>query len=383
MEWNFISITAAVLAVPLVFSFIIFIHEMGHFLVGRWCGVHAEVFSIGFGKELFGWDDKQGTHWRVALFPIGGYVRFMGDMDAASTPDFSNQAQLSEEDRNRTLMGQNVWKRIAIILAGPVVNIIFAWLVFTAFIYTSGTISGTLEVYSNSPEHPAIEKGSPAEKAGFEIHDQFVSVNGKAITKASDVKKALLFSPNDPVTFTMKRNGREVDLTVIPEPIVVQTDIGMQRDVRMGVVLSYIKESLVQEKFSLFDSSLLSVSQCWQVIEGSGRAIYLIFKGKLSLDTMSGGIRMAEAIGRVGGHLDFLWLLYITALFSLNIGILNLLPIPVLDGGHILFALIEALKGSPVNEKIQEFAFKIGLTIIILLTFLVLTMDTNFKMIYG
>jgi regulator of sigma E protease len=376
MDWTFASVVAAVIAVPAVFTFIIFIHEFGHFAIARRCGVFVKIFSIGFGRELFGWYDSKGTRWKVSALPLGGYVQFLGDANAASAPDADELERLSESDKQRTLQAQKLWKRIAIVLAGPLTNVLFALVIFTMFHMFLG-------VYEGTPVAREIRPGFPAEKAGFLVGDEFLRVNGDEITSASDIKRALNLSPNEPVTFVVRRDGREKEIPVTPVSIIDQTVIGKQRDLQMGIVVGYVQDSLRIKYYGPVEAFEMAALQCWGIVEGSARAIYLVIANELPPDTVSGGIRMAEAVARAGGTMNLLFLIHITALFSLSVGVINLLPIPVLDGGHLLFFLIEGVIGHPVNDKIQEIAFRIGFAIIILLTASVLSMDAWFKVIHG
>ena len=373
--WDVFLLLCAVAAVLFVFTVIVFVHELGHFLVARRCGVYVETFSIGFGPEIFGWNDKYGTRWRFSLLPVGGYVKFLGDDDIASKPDFEEKKQLSEELKKQTLEGKNVWRRMAIVLAGPVANFLFSFVIFACFFFFFGTLSGTLSVTEVIPD-------GPAEKAGFKVGDLLLKVNDSPIESSGDILRAVQLSPDQPLQFVVERENKKQILSVSPVSYVDKTELGMQRVVRIGIRMKMDEDSVRYQSYGFLDAVEASVVQCWTILETNVRVISLVIKRKLKPDTISSSIRGAEAIGRIGMKLDIFQLISITAMISLWLGAMNLLPIPVLDGGHLMFYIIEAVRGRPLSKRIQELAFGIGASVIISLIILVHVMDTVFIVIH-
>lgn len=375
--WNLVSIIAASLSVLFVFTVIVFVHEFGHFIVARRCGVHVVVFSFGMGPELIGWNDKRGTRWRISAFPLGGYVRFLGDADAASSPDFETITNLSTEEQKKTLLGVNVWRRIAIIFAGPLASVLYGFFVFTFFFYFYvTTITGTPRIVDFDSKNPV------AVNAGFQIGDELLQVDGKPILSAMDILQAVQFSPGKELQFLIRRSGKEEIIKVSPASFISDTAFGKQRVTQIGIKFEYVEETIVKKQYGFLESINAGAAQCWSVVSSNLRAVHLMIKGDIPVDNVSGPIRGAEAIGRIGVALDFKLLVYFSAILSVWIGVVNLFPIPMLDGGHIFMFLIEAVRGKPLNEKFQEFVLYLGFSIIILLTFLVLGMDIMFKVIH-
>lgn len=340
-----------------ILSVVVFFHELGHYLVGRWCGVKIDAFSLGFGPELFAFVDKRGTRWRVAALPLGGYVRFHGDANAASAPDTQALAQMPEGERRLTLAGQPLINRAAIVAAGPIANFLLAIVIFTA----SFAISGRYEL---TPRVGGLEANSPAELAGFKPGDLIVSANGEKIGSFEDLHQAVTNNAGLQITFGVSRGGQEV--TIIATPTIGLEDLGpfgKRRVSRLGVKASQDPGDRRFETCALPTCALWSVKETWSIVQGTGAYLVGLIAGRQSLDQVSGAVGVAQVAGEVA-KISIFALVGLTALFSVSVGLMNLLPIPMLDGGHLLFYAIEALRGRPLSEKTQEIGLRVGIAIV-------------------
>ncbi len=374
MNIDLIGFALAVIALPLVFGLIIAIHEMGHFLVGRWCGVGITTFSIGFGKAICQWVDKHGTIWKIGILPLGGYVKFFGDADAASVPDTETIRELTNEEKSKTLAGQNVWKRIAIVAAGPIANFLLSFLILSGFAY----FYGKMEM---EPRIGQIAPGKPAEKAGMMVGDLILSIDGTPVKSYYEIPRLVQFGTGGTLTIVVQRGGERKTFQV--QPILEQPASQSALDKRLApasVAIIGIQSSdraeMRRVHYSLSESIIAGIGNSWRIVETNVRIIKLIVSGRMSVTTIKGPVGTAETISTVAYYKDISLLIYIVAALSMWIGMANLLPIPVLDGGHLLFYFIEALRGKPLSETTQEVGFRIGFTLIVLLTVFVLALDT-------
>ncbi|GGC69447.1 zinc metalloprotease [Chelatococcus reniformis] len=343
-----------------VLGVVVFIHEMGHFLVGRWCGVDIDTFSIGFGKELVGWTDRHGTRWRLAAIPLGGYVKFAGDATGASTPDHDALERMTPRERAGSFHFKSVWQRAAIVAAGPIANFLLAIVIF----------AGTVYLYGRTvipPRAAAVMQESAAAKAGFEVGDLILTIDGAAVRSFGDVQRIVSLRGGEALTFVVDRAGRQVTLEATPELKERDTPLGKQRMGMLGLTAPTAPGDIKLERYGLFPSIGIGVGETWSVIEQSVDGIGKIIGGRASADQLAGPIGIAQVSGQVA-RLGFVPLLSFVAFLSVSIGLLNLLPVPLLDGGHLLFYAIEALRGRPVSERTQEFGFRIGLALVIMLT---------------
>lgn len=432
----------------IVLSVLVFIHEWGHYIVARLCGVRVETFSIGFGKEIFGRYDKNGTRWKFAMIPLGGYVKMFGDTDPASTghkkeveSDEGDARPMTEEERKVAFFSQPVWQRALIVFAGPAINFIFAILLLAG-----------LYMFVGKPVTPAtvtaVEVGGAADTAGFQPHDIVLDINGRAVHEFGDIQRAVTIALDTPMDFTVDRDGEIIQLTATPERneltdrfgfthergmigilgpgngIDISTieavngqtlpdDINAKRDVissQMGsdftITLegfdedsefrvdpvtsseqpasdeSEVSEDTVPYENILFlneqtgaidiltMSPLTAISEAglrtYEITADSLKAVGQIITGVRSATELGGIIRIGAIAGDMAQQ-GFIALITFTALLSINLGLINLFPIPVLDGGHLVFYAIESVKGSPVSERSQEYAFRFGLVVIIAL----------------
>jgi regulator of sigma E protease len=349
--------------VPFLFvlTVVVFFHELGHFIVARWRGVAVEIFSVGFGPELIGFTDRKGTRWRLSAIPLGGYVKFLGDENAASATDREALASMSPEDRRRSFAGQSVGARAAIVAAGPIANFVLAILIFTAIFSIFGRESLT-------PRVDSVVAGSAADAAGFEPGDLVVSIDGREIATFSDLQRVVTVMAGQPLAVVVERNGAEVPLTVTPE-LVEDTDrFGNKfRMGRLGIQRSPTgPDDIISETYSPPAALWLAVQETWFVTERTLSYLGAVILGRESADQLGGPIRVAEVSAQVA-TLGFVALVNLAAILSISIGLINLFPIPMLDGGHLLFFAAEAIRGKPLSEKVQDVGFRIGLVAVLAL----------------
>lgn len=343
-----------------VLTLVIFVHELGHFLAGRWCGTDVTVFSIGFGRRLFGFTDAKGTLWQVAVIPLGGYVKFAGDANGASVPDNEALRTLSAEERARTFPGKSLAQRAFIVAAGPIANFLLAITIFAGSAYLLG----------RQVLLPRVEKvlpGSAAEIAGFRAGDLVISVAGKPIESFSDMQRAVSISPEQKLNVVVERAGREVALDVVPTLREISSTLGKQRIGVIGVQASSRPEDFGVKQFSLPEAAIFGVTESWFVIERTFDYLGKLFTGRESTDQLSGPLRIAQASGEVATASGLVGLIALAGVLSVSIGLMNLFPVPLLDGGHLMFYAIEAMLGRPLSERAQEFGFRVGMALVLML----------------
>jgi regulator of sigma E protease len=343
-----------------VLSVVVFVHEFGHFIVGRWCGVDVKIFSIGFGRELFGFNDRHGTRWRFALIPLGGYVKFAGDANEAGTPDFGAQSALSEAERQRTFPAKSVLKRAAVVAAGPAANFLFSILVFAAVLF----INGRPHLL---PRVEQVVAGSAAERAGMKPGDLVLSINGAEIKGFGDLQRIVSSRAGETLTLVVERGNRTMALDLVPDLRVIDSPLGKQRIGIIGLQASSKAGDWSREEFGLGESLAAGVEETWFVVTRTGDYLGKLLSGRESTDQLSGPIRIAQASGYVANMGGVLGLINLAAILSVSIGLINLVPIPMLDGGHLLFYAVEAARGRPLSEKAQEMGFRIGLAVVLML----------------
>ena len=352
--WSFGGYVAPFL---LVLGIVVFFHELGHFLVGRWCGVKADVFSLGFGPELYGRVDRHGTRWRLALVPLGGYVKFHGDANAASA---GVDAQgLSEEERRVSFFTQPVWKRALIVAAGPLANFILAVVIFAGVAFFVG--HGAL-----APRVESLRPGEVAEMAGFKPGDLVRSIDGKAVESWGEVQRIVQVSAEKTLTFVIERDGAQLTLTATPKLREINTPLGKNRIGLIGLNGSNKAEDWKLIRFGPLESLEQGARETWYIGERTLSFLAGLVVGKESFDQVTGPIGTGYLAGKVATF-GFSALMNLTAVLSVSIGLINLLPIPLLDGGHLLFYLVEALKGRPLSERTQEVGFRLGLAFVVTL----------------
>jgi regulator of sigma E protease len=342
----------------LILSLIVFVHEMGHYLVGRWCGVKIDAFSLGFGPELFARIDSQGTRWRVGALPLGGYVKFHGDANVASVADGA-EADPSV-DRSLTLAGQPLLNRAAIVAAGPIANFLLAFVIFTGMFMAFGRVEHLARI-------GRVEANSPAAAAGFLAGDIVKSINGASIDSFEALQESTLMSTGLPMSFVVDRQGQNVDLTATPKVTVVDQGVfGKRRMGHLGLVSSADRNDAKVERCGPLTCAAWGAGQEWFIVKATGTYIAGIFAGRESTDQMSGLIGAAQMAGEMA-KISFWELFSLAAWFSVSVGLMNLLPVPLLDGGHLAFYAFEGLRGRPLSERAQEIGLRIGIALVALL----------------
>jgi regulator of sigma E protease len=345
-----------VLAFLLVIGPLIFIHELGHYYAGRWFGVKADAFSIGFGREVFGWTDKRGTRWKVGWLPLGGYVRFAGDMNPASTPS-DEWLSLPADERARTFQSKKLWQRFIIVAAGPATNFLFAIFAFIAIFAIIG--------YPTSPASiGTVDQGSAAAAAGFRPGDQIVAADGRAIETFADLQTYVALRPEQAMVFTVRRGAGEVEVRATPRAETQSDQFG--NTARIGRLGLRPSGALAFDRLPWHQLPGTAVKMTVETVETMLTALGQVITGRRSLEELGGPLRIAEVSGQQAslGWLNFFWLMTVV---SINLGFINLLPIPLLDGGHLLFYMIEGVRRRPLKPEAQEWAFRTGLAVLLAL----------------
>ena len=348
--------------VPFLFvlSLVVFFHELGHFLIARWCGVRILVFSIGFGPEIVGFNDRYDTRWKIAAIPLGGYVKFFGDENAASVPDTERLAAMDESEKSQSFVFQPVAKRAAIVVAGPMANFLLAIMIFAGIFMIYGKQSMTARV-------DTVQADSAAAAAGFQPGDLVVAINGGAIGDFADMQRVVSESAGEPLTITVDRKGTQVVLKATPALKEIKDNFGnVHRIGILGITRSTAAEDLKFQPVPPPQAVWMGVQETWFVIDRTLSYIGGVVVGREAADQLGGPIRIAQMSGQVATA-GFVALIHLAAVLSVSIGLLNLFPIPLLDGGHLLFYSIEALRGRPLSERAQEVGFRIGLAIVLML----------------
>lgn len=358
MDW---LINAVYYVVPfvVVLGILVFVHELGHFAVARMCGVKVDVFSIGFGKELWGRRDRQGTYWKIAAVPLGGYCQFLGD-DGASSAGDGKASELSEEEKKFTFQYQSPAKKLVIALAGPMSNYLFAILIFAGIFFFLGKINFP-------PVVGEVFENSAAAKAGIVANDRILTINGNKIDSFDDIRKEVDLTVGNEVVVELLRDGREIRLQFpLTEMEVPEANGEMTKRPMLGVKSVNVIE-LDHEKLSLPQSLKEAFLEAWNVTEATLRGVGQMVTGKRSGEEIGGIIRIAEMSGDISKQNGILDLVVFMALLSINLGLINLFPIPVLDGGHIVIYLAEIAVGKEINTQIKDALFKVGFSLIIAL----------------
>lgn len=339
-----------------VLSVLVFVHEWGHFIVARMNGVRVEVFSIGFGRELFGFNDKKGTRWKFSLLPLGGYVKMFGDEDPSSTSvDGEKRKKYTKKEREQAFFSKTVGQRAAIVFAGPAVNFIFAILVLAGLYISVG------QPYTPAVVGGILENG-PADKAGIRLNDRIVSINGAKIENFQDIQQQVALNLDKPLEFAVDRKGVMKTLTVQPEKVIDENRFGFISS-RGKIGINSIEGREIKE-YGVVEGVWAAVVETGSISMMTLEAVGQIITGTRSADELGGVIRIGAMAGEFAAT-GMIALVSFAALLSINLGLINLFPIPLLDGGHLVFYAVEALKGSPINEKSQEYFFRLGFLFVI------------------
>jgi len=354
------GLTGYIVPFLFVLTIVVFFHELGHFLVARWCGIKVLAFSIGFGPEIVGFNDRYGTRWKIAAVPLGGYVKFFGDDNAGSVPDREAAAQMTEEEKRDSFVYQPVGSRAAVVAAGPIANFLLAIAIFSGIFMVVGKQTTTARV-------DTVQANSAAQRAGFQPGDLVLSINGQTIESFSDMQRIVSVNAGEPLEVTVERGGVPVTLKAVPELREFKDNFGnVNRLGVLGISRSMAPGDIKTEKAGPLKAVLWGAQETWFVVGRTLSYIGGVFSGRESADQLGGPIRIAQVSGQVATA-GFTALMNLAAVLSVSIGLLNLFPIPLLDGGHLLFYGIEAVRGKPLSERAQEVGFRVGLAIVVML----------------
>lgn len=343
-----------------VLTLIVFFHELGHFLVARWCGIRVMVFSLGFGPELVGFNDRHGTRWKISAVPLGGYVKFLGDENAASAPDADAIATMTESERRQSFVGQPVWSRAAVVVAGPLANFLLAIVIFAGVFMIYGKQTTTARV-------DTVEAGSAAASAGFQPGDLVLSIDGRAIDSFADMQRIVSTSAGEELDIRIERAGRELSLKAVPALQERKDNFGnVHRLGVLGIGRSMAPGDIKTEPVGPLEAIRMGAQETWFVVDRTFAYLGGLAMGRESADQLGGPIRIAQVSGQVA-TIGFVALMHLAAVLSVSIGMLNLFPVPLLDGGHLLFYAIEAVRGRPLSERAQEVGFRIGFALVVAL----------------
>jgi len=341
------------LAFLVLLTILVFFHELGHYWVARRNGVKVDVFSVGFGPELFGFYDKNQTRWKFSVIPLGGYVKMFGDADVTSSTS-AESSELSPEELETTFKAKSIGQRAAIVAAGPIANFILAIILLTGLYSVVGQPHSTAVVAK-------FTEDSAAEAAGFLVNDLIVEVDGTKIDRFEQLQRLVQLGSGDPINVVVERNSQLVNLTVQPK-INVYTDHNGREAKRWLIGISGNKSAY--KKLGFFSSVSAAFVETYDVSIGTFKAIGQMFSGHRSVKELGGPIQIAKMSG-MAAEAGIEYYIGLMAMLSINLGLLNLLPVPMLDGGHLLFYMIEAVSGKPLNERAQEYCFRIGLALVL------------------
>jgi regulator of sigma E protease len=350
MLWNY--------AVPflLVLSVLVFVHELGHYWVARRAGVRIETFSIGFGREVFGWTDRAGTRWKISWLPLGGYVKMFGDADAASTPDREGGTRMTPEERAVSFHHKPLGWRAAIVAAGPIANFLFAILIFAVMFMSYGRPF-------TPPVVGGVMEGLPAEKAGIRAGDRILAINGQSVDRFEEIQRVVLINLDQPLTVEFERAGQRIKAPLVPV-IIEETDrLGNKmRLARLGIRSGGDRE--IESITSPLTAIWCAVEETWLQTTGSLKAVGQMLTGRRPADELSGPLGIAKVSGEAA-QVSWMALIALAGTLSISLGLINLFPIPMLDGGHLVFYAIEALRGRPLGPQAQEYGFRFGLVLVL------------------
>lgn len=350
-----------------ILTIIVFIHEFGHYYVARKCGVKIDEFAIGFGKELFGFNDKNGTRWKFCLLPFGGYVKMFGDRNPASVADGEKIKKMTAAEKKVSFYFQSVYKRMAIVLAGPIANFILAVILFTVIFRIQGTTT-ILPIVDG-----LVDKGA-AQEAGLKAGDKISSIGGKEITKFSQIQEIIYPSAEKELEIIVQREGKDIVFNLTPKASISEDFFG--NEIKVGMI-GVTAGQYEYKKLNLFQSFTQANKETYNLSVAVLGAVKDLITGKRSVKELGGPVKIAQYSGQSvdKGMIVVIWFM---AMISINLGVLNLLPLPILDGGHFFYYVIEAIKGKPLPQKVQQYGFQVGFAMI-----LTLMLFTTFNDIYS
>ena len=348
--------------VPFLFvlTIVVFIHELGHFLVARWAGVRVLTFSVGFGPELAGFSDRYGTRWKLSAIPLGGYVKFFGDDTEASTPAPEILSNMTAEERAGSFHHKNVGPRAAIVAAGPIANFVLAVVIFAGIALYFGKPSSV-------PRVDAIQADSVAASSGFKVGDVVMSIDGTSIESFADMQRIVSTNAGSQLVFKVKRDDSVVSLSATPALKEMKDVFGNKHKIGvLGIQYNGQPGDPGSTPVGYLESLKIGFEQVWFIVQGTFKFVGSLFVGAGSTGDLGGPLRIAQLSGQAAS-LGFHFLLQWCAMISVSIGLLNLFPVPLLDGGHLLFYLVEAVRGRPLSPRAQEMGSRIGLGLVLML----------------
>ncbi len=356
MDW-FVNIVYYIVPFIVLLGILVFVHEFGHYIVAKLSGVQVEAFSIGFGKQLWGFTDKSGTRWKISAIPLGGYCQFLGDGDETSTT--SETKELTEEQKKRAFAFQSPFKKLLISLAGPGANYLFAVLIFASIFYFVGKVDFP-------PVVGSVISGGAAEQAGIKVKDRILTINGVKIENFDDIRREVELNTNEKVTVELEREGKTMTLSFPLKKVSIEQESSLDKPDRPMLGVRSINVIEVQKlDLSLWESLRDAVKETWNITDVTLRGVGQMISGERGSDEVGGIIRIAEMSGDITREQGVLSLFIFMALLSVNLGLINLFPVPLLDGGHVVIYLIEIATGREINEKIKDGLFKLGFALLI------------------
>ncbi len=347
----------------LIISVIVFIHEFGHYIVARWCGVKVEIFSIGFGREIWSFTAKKsGTRWKFSILPFGGYVKMYGDAGAASNADDEAIAKMTEAEKKISFHHKPLWAKSLVVAAGPIANFILTIAVFTYFIFTVG-------IASTKPIVGEVLKPSAAYDAGIKVGDKVISINGKKMVRFNDIPAYIITNTGTEITILIERDGKQKSLTLVPR-IVEEKDILGNSNKRPLIGLQSTK--ITRDSVGLGQAVWEAIKSTYGMCVSSLKVLGQMITGDRSVDELKGPVGIAKMSGQVTQSGDNMsetlhTILWFIALLSANLGMVNLFPIPMLDGGHLMYYGLEAMRGKPVAERVMDFSYRVGFVLLMTL----------------
>lgn len=358
MDW-LVNLIYYVVPFVVLLGILVFVHELGHYLVAKFSGVQVEAFSIGFGKELWGFVDKSGTRWKISAIPLGGYCQFLGDGDETSTT--SEAKALTEEQKKKAFAYQSPFKKLLISLAGPAANYVFAVLIFASIFYFIGKIEFP-------PVVGEVVKGGAAEQAGILPKDRILSVNGKKVDSFTDVRREVELNTEEKVRLELERGGKVIKLAFPLQYIEIENDAALDKTETRRPMLGIRSVNVVEVQkldLNVFQALRDAGIEVWNITDMTLRGVGQMIVGERGSEEIGGVIRIAEMSGDITRQQGILNLLVFMALLSVNLGLINLFPIPLLDGGHVVIYLIEIATRREINEKVKDGLFKVGFALLI------------------
>jgi regulator of sigma E protease len=343
-----------------VLTIVVFFHEFGHFIIARLCGVKVLVFSLGFGPELVGFNDRHGTRWKLSAIPLGGYVKFFGDENAASVPDVEAVAAMTSAERQVSFFHQPVAARAAVVAAGPIANFLLAIAIFAGIFMLYGKQSSAARVDS-------VQADSAAAAAGFRTGDLVLSIDGRVIDSFSDMQRIVSTNAGKRLEIVVDRGGARLTLNATPALKEVKDGFGnVHRLGVLGISRSLAADEMQMQPVNPLTAVWLGAQETWFVVDRTMSYLGSVVVGQEAGDQIGGVIGIARVSGQVAS-VGIVALIHLAAVLSVSIGLLNLFPVPLLDGGHLLFYAIEVIRGRPLSERAQEFGFRVGLALVAML----------------